>query len=84
LKVLCPVCGVEGILEQRGNSARVLHYKGFFDGKRVYERHAVKIGVNDGSNGSKQMGINTGDMGIFSDNTRARSSVRLERRTLNP
>jgi hypothetical protein len=84
LKVLCPVCGVEGILEQRGNSARILHYRGFFDGKRMHERHAVKMGVNDGSNGSKQMGINKGGMGISSDNRWARSSVRLERRTLNP
>ena len=84
MKVLCPVCGVEGILEQRGNSARVLHYRGFFNDKRVYEKHRVKMGITDGNNGNKQMGINKGAMGIFNDNMRARSSVRLERRTLNP
>jgi hypothetical protein len=50
MKVVCPVCGVEGILEVRGNSQRVLHYKGFVNGRRLYERHAVKsMGVNDGS-----------------------------------
>jgi len=45
MKVECPVCGVQGILEQRGNSSRVLHYKGFFNGKRVYEKHSIKMGV---------------------------------------
>ena len=77
MKVLCPVCGVEGILEQRGNSSRVLHYKGFFDGKRVYERHAAKMGVNDGSNGNKQMGINTGALGIFNENKQDSRGCRL-------
>lgn len=32
-------------LEVRGNSQRPLHYKGFIDGKRVYEKHKV-VGVN--------------------------------------
>ena len=44
MKIECPVCGVIGILEVRGNSHRVLHYKGFVDGKRVYEKHSVKMG----------------------------------------
>ena len=69
MKVLCPVCGREGILEVRGNSQRVLHYKGMVDGKRVYEKHSVKMGVNDGSNGSKQVGINTSDLGVFGGNS---------------
>jgi len=43
MKVECPVCSRMGILEQRGNSSRVLHYKGFFNGKRVYEKHSIKL-----------------------------------------
>jgi len=52
MKVLCPVCHEQGILEVRGNSQRVSHYKGFIDGKRVYEKHTV-MGVN----GNKSLGI---------------------------
>ena len=52
MKVECPVCGVQGFLEIRGNSQRVCHYKGMVDGKRVYERHPI------GNNGNQSMGIN--------------------------
>ena len=45
---------MEGILEIRGKSKRVLHYKGYINGKRTYEKHAV-LGVN----GSKSMGVKT-------------------------
>jgi hypothetical protein len=55
MKVECPVCYKEGILEVRGNSQRVLHYRGFVNGKRIYERHP--LGVN-GNNGNKSLGIN--------------------------
>lgn len=43
MKVDCPVCGVEGHLQVRENSQRVLHYKGFVNGKRVYERRRMEI-----------------------------------------
>ena len=46
MKIECPVCGIEGFLEVRGNSRRVVHYRGFSDGKRVYERHSVGMGIN--------------------------------------
>ena len=55
MKVECPVCHVQGILEVRGNSQRVLHYRGFINGKRLYERHP--LGIN-GNNGNKSLGIN--------------------------
>ena len=57
MKVECPVCGVEGFLEVRGNSKRVLHYRGFRDGKRVYVKHAVDMGITIGNNGNKLVGI---------------------------
>ncbi len=42
MKIKCPICGVEGFLQQRGNSgSRVQHYEGFIDGKRVYAYHAI-------------------------------------------
>jgi hypothetical protein len=50
MKVECPVCHVQGVLQQRGNSSRVQHYQGFKDGKRVYLYHKVgAMEVNDGS-----------------------------------
>ncbi len=52
MKVTCPICNMEGILEQRGNSQRVLHYKGFINGKRTYEKHTIQ-----GVNGNNSLGI---------------------------
>ena len=80
LKILCSVCGREGILEVRGNSQRVVHYE-WVNGRRVFTRHTVKV---DGNCSMGTVGTDKYGNGIFSQNTRARSSVRLERRTLNP
>jgi hypothetical protein len=64
MKIVCPVCGVAGHLQVRGNSARVLHYNGFVNGRRVYVRHKVEI------NGNQTVEINKAGNSIFSDNTR--------------
>ena len=64
MKIECPVCHVQGILEQRGNSARVLHYRGIFNGKRLYEKHSDKMGVM-GVNGNKLLGVKEADNGII-------------------
>jgi hypothetical protein len=40
-KIECPVCGNVGVLEQRGNSQRVVYYK-YVDGKRVFTKHTIK------------------------------------------
>jgi hypothetical protein len=84
LKVVCSVCGREGILEVRGNSQRVVHYEWVSD-RRVFTRHTIKADGNS-SMGTVGTGLGTDKYGngFFSQNTRARSSVRLERRTLNP
>jgi hypothetical protein len=37
MKVVCPICNVQGVLQQRGNSSRIQHYVGFKDGKRTYK-----------------------------------------------
>ena len=43
MKVVCPVCGREGVVEQRGNSIRIVHYS-WVNGKRVFMKHTVKNG----------------------------------------
>jgi hypothetical protein len=54
MKVECPVCHVDGVLQQRGNSSRIQHYVGFENGKRIYQYHSVKgMEVNGSKSGSK-------------------------------
>ena len=43
MKTLCPVCGVEGSLQQRGNSRRIQHYMGRKEGKRIYSYHKMDL-----------------------------------------
>jgi predicted RNA-binding Zn-ribbon protein involved in translation (DUF1610 family) len=43
MKAECPVCGRVGILEQRGNSCRVVHYR-YVDGERVFTKRRVSSG----------------------------------------
>jgi hypothetical protein len=68
LKVLCSVCGREGILEVRGNSQRVVHYE-WVNGRRVFARHTIKA---DGNSGMGTVGTGLGTekvgMGVFSQN----------------
>jgi hypothetical protein len=42
MKVLCPICHCEGILEKRGNSKRIIHYQ-YIDGKRTFSKHTVNL-----------------------------------------
>ena len=59
MKIRCPVCGIEGYLEVRGNSYRVKHYQGYINGKRKYIIHSIsrEQAINLGINGNKYMGI---------------------------
>ena len=66
MKVECPVCGVEGILEQRGNSVRVVHYR-WADGKRIFSRHTVKVDGNGSKGTVGTMGTDKCDSVIFHD-----------------
>ncbi len=70
MKVECPVCGVQGVLQQRGNSCRIQHYVGFENGARRYLYHKVDgkaIGLLEvnGSNGSKNMEVKEPFSGIL-------------------
>ena len=40
MKIVCPVCGLEGVLQQRGNNRRVIHYS-WQNGKRVFWQHKL-------------------------------------------
>ena len=48
MKVLCPKCNVQGILEVRGQSQRIIHYQ-YVNGKRIFSRHKVMgtVGYSD-------------------------------------
>ena len=67
MKILCPLCGVEGHLQVRGNSQRVVHYRSFVNGKIVYAGHRMEI------NGNQQMEINKSRKCIFNQNEGGRS-----------
>jgi len=43
MKVKCPICKKDGSLQQRYNSVRVGHYKGFEGTTRLVEWHATTI-----------------------------------------
>jgi hypothetical protein len=59
MKMVCPVCGIIGAVQQRGRSCRIQHYVGFREGKRVYLYHKVGLmDVTDGRNGRKTVDIN--------------------------
>ena len=65
MKIECPVCHVQGVLQQRGRSRRVQHYVGFENGRRIYLYHKVKGMEVSGSNGSKSVEVNKACSDIF-------------------
>ena len=64
MKVECPICHVQGLLQQRGCSQRIQHYNGFINGKRMYSYH--KLEVKLGSNGSKLLEVKGANASTFS------------------
>jgi len=53
MKAKCPICGVEGFLQERGKNVRIQHYIGFKDGKRVYVYHQTINDLHSGGRGFK-------------------------------
>jgi len=43
MKVQCPICHKDGSLQQRYNSVRVGHYKGYKGKTRIIEWHSTNI-----------------------------------------
>ena len=72
MKVKCPICGIEGHLQVRGNSARVGHYQGYSGRTRIVKWHRVDKDtlshlVNSGNqtmeNGNKNVVIKKANLG---------------------
>ena len=74
MKIVCPICHVQGILEVRGQSQRVVHYQ-YVYGKRIFSRHKIvgTIGYSMGTMGTELGTEKTGNS-IFN-----RNMVGLER-----
>ena len=62
MKILCPICNQVGILEQRGNSIRIIHYE-YQNEKRIFVKHLV--------DGNSIMGTMGTVMGTEKANTRS-------------
>jgi hypothetical protein len=65
MKIECPVCHVQGILEQRGNSQRVIHYQ-YVKGKRIFSRHKIMGTVGYSSMGT--VGTEKAENSLLKDN----------------
>ena len=63
--MVCPVCNVEGLLQNRGNSSRIQHYIGFENGKRLYSYHRLE--VKGSNNGSKTLEVKETEKSIFNE-----------------
>ena len=69
-KILCPVSSIEAFLEQRGNSYRVKHYKGYESSRGIYETDNIPSSSipEMGSVGNQSLGINLLNLNTNSDN----------------
>lgn len=47
MKTICPVCGEEECLQERGNSNRIQHYTKYHEGKRTFICHQMKTNGNN-------------------------------------
>ena len=47
MRTICPVCGIEGLLQQRGNSKRIQHYTRHTNGKRTFIYHKIETNGNN-------------------------------------
>ena len=86
MKIKCPVCGVYGLVQQRGNSFRVQHYRGFVEGRRDYEYHKLEKETLEimEVNGSKIMEVKAFKPVSNNENTSGRSLAWLGHRLPKP
>jgi DnaJ-class molecular chaperone len=83
MKIECPVCHVQGLLQQRGNSYRVQHYQGFENGKRLYQYHKIDNMEVNGSNGSKLLEVKETASSTFEEKIGAADRIRTYDRLVN-
>ena len=58
MKVLCPICQIEGSAQIRGKSVRVGHYKGYHGQTRIIEWHATNLDAIKMVNNDKMVNKN--------------------------
>ena len=74
MKVECPQCHRIGILENRVNSQRVIHYE-YINGRRVFTKHLIK---GNGNSSMGTMGTELGTENVDND-TLSENEVGRER-----
>ena len=70
MKIKCPLCGIEGFLQKRGNSYRIQHYRAYVNEKRKYDYHTVSRRYIESLmevNGNKTLEVNKGDLAFKSE-----------------
>ncbi len=79
MKAKCPTCGIQGFIEQRGNSYRIKHYLGYHGNQRKYLIHTIGKDCMDnlGINGNQKMGINNSCLIFNPENVVARERFEL-------
>ena len=68
VKIICPVCNVEGILQVRGSSKRIVHYR-WVNGKRIFSYHKLDTDMDTKMDTmDTAMETEKTDTSIFNDN----------------
>jgi len=85
LKVKCPICGIEGYLQERGNSVRVSHYIGYQGKISIIQWHVVgKELVKNQENCQETLVNNKPFSATICGNNRGKSLNWSLRRDLDP
>jgi hypothetical protein len=64
MKLECLICGRMGVVEQRGNSVRIVHYD-WVNVKRIFMKHTVKDGNSRMGTMGTEMGTEKAENGII-------------------
>ena len=100
MKIECPVCGIVGYVEKRGNSVRIKHYEGMQDNTRKYVIHSLSrdqfslLGIDSnceeehsdfiGNKWESTVGINNLKSSLIKENIGGRSLAWLGHRLPKP
>ena len=66
MKMICPICHVEGSAQIRGNSVRVGHYKGYRGETRIVEWHATTMEALNVVNNHGKQNLDKEDLSLIS------------------
>ena len=68
MKIVCPICNVEGHLQKRGKSIRVGHYIGYKGKTRIIKWHRIDNNLSNMVNNGKQIMVNNKPNSFFFSN----------------